>query len=259
MNPAPPILIRRPRWQLPVIGGDIERRMLVNFRCDPVVLSRILPPPFRPKLVNGRGMAGICLIRLGGIKPAFLPGHAGLTSENAAHRIAVEWGEAGETREGVYIPRRDTSSALNRLVGGKIFPGEHHAATFYVRESGERFKLEMKSRDGGTFVRVQARMTDRLPTDSIFRSLAEASDFFQGGALGWSARTAADGFDGLELRCREWRMTPLAVELVESSFFGNRELFPPGAAEFDSAFLMRDIQHEWLARGRLSTPKGNTR
>jgi hypothetical protein len=59
--------------RIPVIRGVIDRRILVNFRVDPRVLAGILPRPFRPKLVNGVGMAGVCLIRLKGIRPAFLP------------------------------------------------------------------------------------------------------------------------------------------------------------------------------------------
>jgi hypothetical protein len=46
--------------QIPVIRGVIDRRILVNFRVDPDVLARFLPAPFRPKLVNGAGMAGVC-------------------------------------------------------------------------------------------------------------------------------------------------------------------------------------------------------
>lgn len=245
-------MIHQPRFHLPVIGGTIERRMLVNFRCEPAMLARLLPPPFHLKLVNGWGMAGICLIRLGGIRPAYLPGFCGLTSENVAHRIAVEWDEGGVTNEGVYIPRRDTNALLNRLAGGKIFPGIHHAAKFEINETENRFKLEMQSHDGETFVRVSARVADKLPDDSIFGSLAEASEFFRSGALGWSARTADNEFDGLELRCRQWRMESLAVEEVESSFFENTEFFPNGSVKFDSAFLMRGIAHEWHARGRLT-------
>lgn len=255
MNPKPSVIIQHQRFHLPVISGVIERRMLVNFRCEPTSLSQILPPPFRPKLLSGWGMAGICLIRLANVKPAFVPGDFGLNSENAAHRIAVEWDEDGKTREGVFIPRRDTSSMLNRVAGGKFFPGVHHAAKFQVWETNN-FKLEMKSDDGEAFVRVRARVADTLPTGSIFHSLAEASVFFQGGALGWSARATQNEFDGLELSCREWKMEALNVECVESSFFGNEKIFPTGTAEFDSAFLMRNIAHEWHARGRLTTAKG---
>ena len=52
--------------QIPIIRGIIDRRILVNFRVGAAVLTRLLPAPFRPKLVNGAGMAGVCLIRLRG-------------------------------------------------------------------------------------------------------------------------------------------------------------------------------------------------
>src|SRR5438105_2598391 len=96
--------------KIPVIRGTIDRRILVNYRVDPEVLARILPKPFQPKLANGVGMAGVCLIRLKHIRPRFLPPFLGFSSENAAHRIAVQWQQGGEPREGVFIPRRDTSS-----------------------------------------------------------------------------------------------------------------------------------------------------
>ncbi len=85
----------------------------------------------------------------------------------------------------------------------------------------------------------------------MFCSVTEASDFFRHGSLGWSPRAAGDGLDGLELRCLEWQMAPLSVEHLESSFFQDRGVFHPGAVEFDSAFLMRRVPHEWHARGVL--------
>src|SRR5687767_8524173 len=105
--------------RLPLIRGVIDRRILVNYRVDPAVLAPTLPPPFRPKLYQGHGMVGICLIRLRSVRPQFLPAWLGISSENAAHRAAVEWDDGGRVREGVYIRRRDTSSRLNALAGGR--------------------------------------------------------------------------------------------------------------------------------------------
>src|SRR3984893_17160095 len=129
--------------KIPMIRGTIERRILVNFRVDPDVLTHLLPSPFRPKLVKGAGMAGVCLIRLKAIRPRFLPSFLGISSENAAHRIAVEWDEDGKTKEGVFIPRRDTSSRLNTLLGGRIFPGVYHHAAFHVHEKGDHYPVAM--------------------------------------------------------------------------------------------------------------------
>ena len=80
--------------KLPVITGLIRRRLLVNYRVDPAAIKSILPSRFRPKLQNGHAIAGICLIRLEGIRPRLFPAWAGITSENAAHRIAVLWTES---------------------------------------------------------------------------------------------------------------------------------------------------------------------
>ena len=96
--------------QLPAIQGIIDRRILVNYRIDADVLAAVLPPPFKPILIGGFGIGGICLIRLKHVRPKFLPIEVGIRSENAAHRIAVEWVDGGTRHEGVYIPRRDTSS-----------------------------------------------------------------------------------------------------------------------------------------------------
>lgn len=106
----------------PVMVGTIERRLLVNYRVDPDLLARVVPAPFRPQLVGGVGVAGICLIRLGHLRPVGVPSGLGLTTENAAHRVGVEWDEPDGIRHGVYIPRRDSSSRLTALVGGRLFP-----------------------------------------------------------------------------------------------------------------------------------------
>jgi len=75
--------------RLSVIRGVIARRILVNYHVDPAVLAAQLPAPFRPKIVRGMGMVGICLIRLAQVRPAFLPAWLGIGSENAAHLVAV--------------------------------------------------------------------------------------------------------------------------------------------------------------------------
>ena len=237
--------------RIPVIRGLIDRRILVNYRVDPVVLARLLPKPFRLKLVNGMGMAGVCLIRLKHVRPRFLPSFVGISSENAAHRIAVEWDQNGETKQGVFVPRRDTSSRLNTLVGGRLFPGEHSHAIFKVKEHDDNFRVELTSDDQRTHVLVEGHAAENLPPNSVFPSLKEASEFFEQGSLGYSVTKKVGQYDGLELRSFNWHMRPLEVKQVESSFFDNRELFPSGSVSFDCALLMQGIDHEWHGRDCL--------
>lgn len=149
--------------QIPIIRGIIDRRILVNFRVDADVLARLLPAPFRPKLVKGKGMAGVCLIRLKNIRPRFLPSFLGISSENAAHRIAVEWDQDREIKEGVFIPRRDTSSRLNTLVGGRLFPGVHNHAAFRVREHDDCYRIELNSDDRQAHLLVEGHVAQEFP------------------------------------------------------------------------------------------------
>jgi hypothetical protein len=242
--------------RLPIIQGIIDRRILVNYRVEPEVLQKHLPPPFRPKLINGYGIAGICLIRLKEIRPRGLPAVTGISSENAAHRFAVEWQENGRWHEGVYIPRRDSSSHFNVATGGRFFPGVHHHAHFQVTEHDDYLQVILDSNDGSVHLTVSGRVAPNLPATSIFPSLAAASDFFERGALGYSPARQPGQFDGLELRSLRWQMEPLSVEFVESNFFGDEQLFPAGSTNFDCALLMRGIHHEWHGRESLCSPTG---
>ncbi len=230
---------------LPTIQGIIDRRILINYRLAPELLRGILPSPFRPKVVQGWAIAGFCLIRLKALRPSALPASLGLSSENAAHRIAVEWEENGQHREGVYIPIRHTSSHFNTLAGGKLFPGMHRHAKFEVVEHDEEFHINVESDDNETQLTVEAQIAHDLPQTSIFGSLQEASTFFEQGSVGYSATKRSDTFDGLELRSRNWHIEPLQVAKVESSFFDDQQRFPQGSIELDCALLMRHIDHEW--------------
>ena len=231
--------------RLPVIQGVIRRRILVNFRVDPDVMQSQLPSRFRPKLQAGHSVAGICLIRLDAVRPLWIPRLFGLSSENAAHRVAVRWQADGAEKEGVFIPRRDTGSAINHLAGGRIFPGEHHHASFTVSEDPSRINLSMQSDDRKVVVKVRGLLGGDLPASSCFSSLAEASAFFEPGSVGYSVTRDTDRLDGIELRTYGWTVEPLQVEEVYSSYFSDETRFPKGSVVFDCALMMRNLGHEW--------------
>lgn len=238
--------------RMPAVHGLIERRILVNFRVAPEVAQAILPPMFRPKLVAGWAIGGVCLIRLSEIRPRGVPKIIGVRSENAAHRLAVEWDTAGGTEEGVFVLRRDTNSRINAWSGGRVFPGAHHLARFDVRECGDAFRVHVQSLDGAVRILVEGEVAARLEENSVFPGIAEASRFFECGARGFSM-SPGGRLELLELRSFSWQAEPLSLSAIESSCFDDRRLFPPGAVEYDSALLMRNIEHEWLAPGVAGT------
>ncbi|WP_137990429.1 DUF2071 domain-containing protein [Streptomyces vilmorinianum] len=237
----------------PRLASVIERRLLVNYRVEPGVAARLLPGGLRPQLVRGHAVAGICLLRLGQVRPAWAPAVAGLRSENAAHRIAVEWDGPGGVETGVYIPRRDTASRINRWAGGRVFPGEHGHADFDVRETADTVRVAFATRDGRTRVDVTAEITRSLEGSELFADLDEASAFFRGGSKGYSETGAGSHLDGMQLHTDAWRIEAGRVASARSSFFDDPDRFPPGSAELDSVLVMRDVPVQWRPLPAMST------
>jgi hypothetical protein len=124
-------------------------------------------------------------------------------------------------------------------------------AEFKVDDDNGKIAFSMKSVDGDVAVRVVGKTSEELPQTSIFRSLSEASSFFEAGSLGYSVTADIHRLDGLRLQTREWRVEPLEVEQVYSSYFEDETIFPRGSAEFDHALIMRNIAHEWRAAADL--------
>jgi hypothetical protein len=224
------------------IKGLIDRRILINFTADPKIVEKIIPFPFRPKIYKDKAIVGICLIRLKNVRPKGLPEFLGVSSENGAHRIAVEWDENGEIKEGVFIPRRDTSLKLNTLLGGRLFPGKHHLADFNVTEKDDNYHIDFTSSDK-TSISIDAFEAKIFDKASIFETLENVSDFFEKGAVGYSPNNKK--FDGLRLKAYKWEVRPLTVENVKSSFFEDENLFPKGSVKFDNALIMTKVEHEW--------------
>jgi hypothetical protein len=255
------------------MSSVIERRLLVNYRVDPQVAASLLPAPLRPQLVNGWAVAGICLIRLRRLRPSWAPGWAGLHSENAAHRIAVAWDGPEGHKTGVYLPRRDSDSVATVLAGGRLFPGEHHHASFAVHETARDLHVAFASTDGTTSATVDVRLAQQprgqralgqgprgqwpeeqpLRRSALFADMQAASSFFRHGSAGFSATRDGGTLDGMGLEADRWAIEPVEVSAVSSSFFDDTRVFPPGSATCDCALLMRDIPVTWTALAPMMT------
>jgi hypothetical protein len=234
------------------IDCTIERRLLVNYRIDPDVVAAQLPEPFRPQLVSGWAVGGVCFIRLASTRPHRIPKQVGLTTENVAHRFAVEYDDQDGTHCGVYIPRRDTNSLLTSLAGDRAFPGQHHLARFDVQEDPSRIQIKVLSRDRQVRLNVVAHPDSQLHAE-LFSSVDQAGDFFRRGCLGWSPSPRRAAFDAVRLESQTWDVRALTVEEMTSSLFDNRDIFPPGSAILDFALLMENVPISWTTQSPLKT------
>ena len=235
--------------RVPALRGLMKRRILVNYRVEPSAIEGLVPPPFELRLVRGKAMAGVCLIRVEHLRPATVLGmDVGLTSENAAYRVAVAWPDppSSEMRHGVYIARRDTSSSLQHALSGPLFPGKDCRSRFGVSDREGRVAIRVRSEDAEGNLEVRAQEVDAFPSDSVFGSLDEASRFYREAAVGYSAGRGDRQFEGLRLRTADWEVRPLAIEAARSAFLDGLAT-APGAVEFDNALILRDLDHEWHA------------
>ncbi|HKF76686.1 MAG TPA: hypothetical protein VKF59_11135 [Candidatus Dormibacteraeota bacterium] len=236
------------------VVGRIERRLLINFRVDAGVLGRYVPPPFRPRLVAGVGMGGVCLIGISALRPPRTPVWIGVRSENMAHRFAVEWGDGGVRRQGVYIPRRDTASTWMAWAGGRVFPGWHRLSAFDVSTQGRRLTIAVRGAGGGADVDVVGQVASDFPGSSVFPSLEDASSFFRSGSAGYSNARRPGRYEGVELLTDGWSVEPFQPEVATTSFLGDAASFPRGSVEFDCALLMRGLDCRFRALPPLEAP-----
>jgi len=241
--------------RIPTMAGTVERRLLINYRVAPDIVASLVPAPFRPRLVHGAAVAGICLIRLGQLRPAGLPAAVGIRTENAAHRIAVEWDAApGQPPyTGVFIPSRLTASRTTAWLGGRLFPGAHHHARFTTHEASRDLRVAFADRNDSGHLDVTVRIADAWPGSALFTDLDEASEFFRLGAAGYSPARDPHHLDGLELRTTAWHVQPATVTHAASSFFDDPRTFPQGTALLDTALVMRQLPVTWHALPPMPT------
>jgi hypothetical protein len=236
----------------PDLQGVIGRRLLINFRTDPEVVAALLPAPFRPQIVGGFAVAGLCLLRLEELRPVGFPRFLGQQSENAAHRIAVEWDTDDGVANGVYITRRDSDSLLNVIAGGRVFPGKHQRSRFTVAETESDFAVGFHSLDGSASAKVEARFAPDLSESLLFADIGEASRFFESGSIGYSCGPSSDHVEGMELATTAWKVEPLRVDRIASSFFDDGEQFPSGSVSLDCGLVMRRVPVTWRSAGSMA-------
>jgi hypothetical protein len=230
---------------LPTLEGVIARRLLLNFRADPIVVRGMIPEGLELATVSGSAVVGVCLIRLEQLRPKGMPAFFGLAAESMAHRVAIRYPTRRGWGDGVFIWRRETDCPLIAQLGGRLFPGVHRAADFHVLESALRLTLDVLTDGGEADVAVQAVHADSWPGTPLFRQMDDASGFFERGECGFSCARDDHSLEAIRLHALRWNVSAVRIESVHAAFYANARRFPPGSVAFDSALLMRNLAHEW--------------
>lgn len=217
------------------VHAQLRRRLLISYRMDPASAASLLPEGFRPQIVDGSALAGVCILGLESIRPGWVRHPRGLRSENAAHRMAVEWDGANGPEKGVFIFERHSSAWHPVLFGGRLFPGVHRKARFRTNEANDRYAVTMTAR--GHSVEADVEVTSEW-TSTVFASVDEASEFYRAGRVGWSLGHDGRTVEPVALATDSWKIEAARVHALRSSFF---DALPEGSAVFDSVVVMRDL------------------
>ena len=111
-----------------------------------------------------------------------------------------------------------------------------------MEEKNGNYHIDFKSSDN-TGILIDASEAKSFSSESVFETLENASDFFAAGEVGYSPNK--NKFEGIRLKAYQWKVKPLDVLNLKSSFFENKGCFPAGSIVFDNALLMTNIEHEW--------------
>ncbi len=224
-------------------------RIVVFYRIAPERSKVVLPSGYRLREINGYGIGGIVLVR----RPA---GHPTLISTRlVAHCTVIHFVDvirAGrrQPETGVLVMRYDTSSRLNALLGRGWRQRQHHAR-FRIIESGGSVSFQGDSDDRSMHVAFSAQPQQNLVHRSVFPAKEQLLQMLRDDLRCIRLTGRVERRGDSQSAGGQLQMVPLRVERLESSLFADPQRFPDGAAEFDSAYCLRDKEVVWSEQGAV--------
>jgi hypothetical protein len=201
------------------------------------------------RLLDGRAVVGVCLIRLVEMRPTGLPRPLGRTIEAAAHRISVVGPGDDGPEPGVFVPRRDSRSRAAVRAGGRIWPGVHGRADITVERRPSSLAIDVACPDGAA-VSVTLDLDADRPGGTALADPDATRTFHAVERRAWSPRRGGGPESGLEeavLDCLPWSARPVGVTAATSTWLDDRDLFPLGSSHLAGALLMEDVPVRWSA------------
>lgn len=209
-------------------------RILVVYRVEPGVASRLLPEGLSPRLVQGRAVGLVCYTRLGTLRSRFLP-RQGAALDHLAYRFAVEREGSTGSEEGTWVQHRETSSWLAGRLGERFVRGEYGRSRFQLQEQAFGLELRVESERGEElYLRAEAC---GAPTGSMFSRPQELEGFLDASGAVRPLDVFAPEADQIDLN-EGFAPEPLSVFELRAPFFEDERHFPPGTAVLDSAWRL---------------------
>lgn len=240
------------------VKGLIDWKILINYKVELSVLQQYLPKPFFPRSIRGFGLVGIAVTKQKGVRSIGRPAPLGLNAMLVEHQAAVTWEDGGRLRHGLYIPRRDTSSLLQLMMGDRLSGGLHHLARIRARIRQDRYVVSMRGMNQeGVRAKLMAKLTDRFPMGSVMKELETAVSFFESGKVAYSPLYKHSIFEGVEWNAQDFSIQPLRVERLEGNYWEEIAGFPKKSIFFDHAILIQGAPYQWNHMPELIAPRSH--
>jgi uncharacterized protein YqjF (DUF2071 family) len=217
---------------------------LVNFAVEPEILAQVLPDGFGPAVHNGKGFVSLVIAITEEMRPAGLPRLFGLDYNQVVYRAVVEH----QGQRGFYYLRSDADSRLICLAGNwfSFFQFEQADISYRAQDEVRHFNLEAQNGDKNIFASYDlASKSEKMPAASCFATLEEGKSFLV-------EIFEAFGYDPLSERTYiiKVKRGPWDIAVIEDRrayypYMANSPFFPPGSAELDSVFYVRDLPYFW--------------
>ncbi|MGM0487609.1 MAG: hypothetical protein ACQESR_12730 [Planctomycetota bacterium] len=202
------------------------------------------PSGFQLRVINGYGIGGIVLRQRRVVRSPLVPARLA-TSQTALHFLNAVQIRKQRVKTGVLVLRYDTSSRLNAWIRRRSRRNYHHAH-FEIADSAESIRVRCVSDDQVMRLKMTAVPRRTLSPRSIFHSKDQLREVLQEDLRSFRLTRPARRRRGLTTPtiCRS-QVVPLQVTEIESSVFRDPERLLGGAAEFDSAYWLREEEVVW--------------
>lgn len=249
---VPPLEILRglvPKHPIPM-RTLFRECFLVNFAVDPAIMRRLLPPNIEPDIYDGKAWLSIVIAEMDKMRPAFLPAIFGVTYDQIVYRAVVRHGD----ERGVYFVRSDANSLPMSIAGDWLtFFRFHHSPIQFHRE-GNTVRCDLSTPPSeqadihATYDLAEA--SQNMPSTSRFPGLHEAQRFLVELFVAFGTTHLSTNVLKVRIKRGDWRISVVEDRRADYQFMQDSPLFPPGSAEIDSIFYVKELPYYWYTLER---------
>jgi hypothetical protein len=241
--------------RIPVLEARVDRKLLILFSTDPVVLANRIPPGRELRLQKDRAILYVQLTRYEKVR--VVPTPIAIGFDEVAYYIALEPLSPRKSRGCRDQVIRVESGSAAHVQLARIFQScEITRVHFAARESASDLDVNGFANRGEVLFALRGQQAPAFLPGLLFQGLPSVAEFF-----GW--KLTPTGYEPnlpapwpYRSRDTEYRCFPFEVTRFTSTFLESGEHFPVGAFALDHALWLRRVAGQWeLAREQVASRK----